>query len=218
MVRRLLSIILFLATQSVLAQVEWTEGWYVGGGPSVTSVFVVEQFDFGEFSERGDTDSGFVLNGGYRISRHFAVEAGYIEGGSPEFQSRLENLSNPNGLFSVQAEQDTTAIAASAVAILPFFRRWEVYMKAGIAFWEASSAQVLTPFSGGTPIIRQVDDDDIDFMMAVGLGASFGNQWFSRLEYLAFRTDDELLALGPGREARFDLLSLELHRRFGSGK
>lgn len=216
--RRMLAVVVLLAAQCAIAQAQWSGGWYVGGGLSDNNVFAVEQFDFGEISDRGNSDTGFVLNGGYRISRHFAAEVGYVEGGEPEFHSRAENLDNPDGLFAVQAKQETTALTAGGVAILPFLNRWEVYMKAGVAFWDATSSQVLTAVPAGTPIVRQVDDDNVDFMMAIGVGVSFGKQWHTRLEYLAFRTDDELLALGPNREARFDLFSLELHRRFGSAE
>ncbi len=90
------------------------------------------------------------------------------------------------------------------------------YLGGGI--WEATSDQVLVPLSGGAAIVRQVDSDGTDFMLGIGAGVNIGKNLHARLEYQAFRTDDELLSAGPGQEARFDLVSLELHWRFGSSR
>ena len=56
------------------------KGWYLGAGGAVTNVFA--QLDVGLIgsAERGRSDTGFVINGGYRFMRFLAVEVGYLEG------------------------------------------------------------------------------------------------------------------------------------------
>lgn len=189
-------------------------GWYAGGGLSINNVFSATDEGIYGSSQRGSAATGFVVNAGYRWHRNLAVEFGYLNGGEPDFDTVAVDPAGLTGLYAVDVRQETTALEASIVAILPLRNIWELYMKGGIALWDASSAQVLTPLSGGNSISRQVDADGTDFMLGIGAGIDIGDKLHARLEYQAFRTSDELLAASSDREARFDVFSLELHWRF----
>ncbi|MDJ0927199.1 MAG: outer membrane beta-barrel protein [Gammaproteobacteria bacterium] len=204
-----------LAAAPIHAQSVDPGGWYLGGGLGITNVFANEDDSFYGSSDRGSSDTGFLINGGYRFNRYFAVEAGYLDGGTPSFSSDAVLLSDPAGVFNTNVEQELTAFKAVAVGILPFLNIWELYLEGGAAFWDATSSQVLTPVIGGTPILRIVDDDGVDFLLGLGVGVSITPALHARLGYVAFRTDDKLLALDSKREARFDSFNLELHWRFG---
>jgi hypothetical protein len=202
------------AADNASADNEWTQGWYAGGGISVNDVSMVNSHGFWEAPDSSGIDTGFVVSGGYRWSRYIAFELGYLDGGAPEYQASAELLSNPFGLHSVDIQQETTAVEASIVGILPLWNGWEIYIKGGAAVWDASSNQVFTPVSNDPPIVRQVDASGTDLMLGIGGGVTIGNHVHVRLEYQAFSTSDELLAEQLTREARFDLVCLQLHWRF----
>ena len=183
------------------------KGWYVGGGVAATNVFANRDIGLSAVSERGSGDTGFVINGGYRFNRYLAVEIGYLDGGEPSFQKTS----------TVNISQETEAFEATAVGLLPFLKIWEVYMKGGAAFWDASSQQTFGSMTGETAASRLIDKDGIDFLLGVGFGVTVWKKLHLRFEYQAFRTDDELLALTDDREARFDAFIAEVHWRLGKG-
>lgn len=193
-------------------------GWYIGGGPALNNVFTNEDTDYGYGnSERGSSDTGFIVNGGYRFNRYFAVEAGYLDGAEPRFQS-ISIAPDGNIIYQTDITQQTEAIEASVVGIFPFLKIWEIYAKGGIAAWDATAQQRLTPLPGfGAPAIEQtVDRDGVDLLVGVGFGVTVWRQVHLRFEVQAFRTDDELLFVeGDDREARFDSFTAEVHWRFG---
>jgi opacity protein-like surface antigen len=190
--------------------------WYVGGGPALGNVFAVESYGLSESSERGSSDLGFMLTAGYRWNRYLSLETGYLDGGAPKFDGIEAYPDATSLLYEAQIRQDTSAFLGSVVGILPFGDRWQVYVRAGVAFWDAESEQRLSPLSGADTIERRISDNGTDFMMAVGGGMDITPGWHLRLDYQAFRTGDELLALSRGREARFDAFSIQLFRRFGA--
>lgn len=190
-------------------------GWYLGGGLAVNNVFTNEDNGLYGSSERGDSDTGFIVNGGYRFNRYFAAEFGYLDGGSPRFESISVVPDEPGPVFT-DVVQQTEAWQASIVGILPFARIWEIYAKGGVAFWDATAQQVLTPLTGPPSTERQVDRDGTDFLVGIGFGVSIRKHLHLRFEAQAFRTDDDLLVVGlDDREARFDSFTAELHWRFG---
>ena len=82
------------------------KGWYLGGGYALTNVFWTEA-EYGlSQTERGDSDSGFIINGGYRFNRFLAVELGYLDGGEPTFQSVLLNDEGGFNIINIEAAQN----------------------------------------------------------------------------------------------------------------
>jgi len=210
----LIALILIPATGCLAAEDGREYGWwYLGGGISLNNVFAVSGSGLGETSERGDADTGFVLNVGYRFGPYTAVEIGYVDGGTAAFETVTTQACYGTPCL-VHARQRTTAFEANVVLLLPFRNIWELYFKAGAATWDASADQVLAPLTPGMTGSATVSADGTDLLMGIGAGVHIGQKMHARLEYHAFRTEDDLLALGPGREARFDLVSLELHWRF----
>ena len=193
------------------------QGWYLGGGYALNNVFWTEA-EYGlSQTVRGDSDSGFIINGGYRFNRFLAVELGYLDGGEPTFQSELLNNENGFNVIDIDLAQKTEAIQLSGIAVLPFLKIWEIYIKLGASFWDATSVQTLTP-RVGDPINRTVDESGTDFLLGVGAGVTVWKNLHLRFEAQAFRTKDELLGLDfetvDNLEARFDSFILEAHWRF----
>lgn len=205
-----------LAPVAPVAHAADDHSWYAGGGPALGNVFAVESYGLSETSQRGASDVGFVLTAGYRWSRYLCLEVGYLDGGSPKFDGIEPYPDATSPLFEARIRQDTSAILGSVVGILPLGQRWELYVRAGMAIWEAQSVQSLTSLTDASTIERRISTNGTDFMMAVGGGVDLTPRWHLRLDYLAFRTGDELLALSGGRDARFDAFSVQLLRRFGA--
>jgi hypothetical protein len=198
-------------------QANRVKGWYVGGGAVAANVFAATDIGLSSTSERGSSDTGFVINGGYRFNRFLAAEIGHLDGGEPSFQTIIFDPIAPNPISTVNVTQETKAFEATAVGLLPFFKIWEIYMKGGAAFWDASSQQLFTSINGGPTTTRQVDKDGVDFLLGLGFGVTVWKKLHLRFEYQAFRTDDDLLALNDDREARFDAFIAEAHWRLGKG-
>jgi len=205
------SLWLCAATDGVAGEPGALAPWYIGGGISANNVFAVESFGLSEFSERGNSDAGFVLVGGYRWSQYVDFEINYIDGGSPSFNSLITDACPGTPPCFIDVVQETNAVSAGVVGGLPFARVWKIYMKGGVAYWDATSVQVFSPLDPGPSTESRIDRSGTDFMLAVGVGLVVGERARVRLEYQAFRTEDELLNADSGQEARFDLVALALH-------
>jgi opacity protein-like surface antigen len=192
-------------------------GWYLGGGYALSNVFWTEADSSFGSSVRGSNDSGFIINGGYRLNRFLAVELGYLDGGEPTFRGEILNDTDGFNVIDINAVQKTDAIELSGIVVFPFAKIWEIYMKLGAAYWDATSTQTLTPPSG-PPIDRVIDESGTDFLLGIGAGITPWENVHVRLEVQAFRTDDKLLGLDfetvDDLEARFDAYTLEVHWRF----
>ena len=204
---------------TVLAEKSQIRGWYVGAGYALTNVFAAEEGFMSGTSERGSSDSGFIINGGYRFNRYLAAELSYVYGGEPTFDSTLLlDTDDSTELVDVSVSQKLGAFEASGLIIVPFWRYWEFYSKLGAAYWWAESKQLIKA-EGAEPVTRKVNDSDVDFMLAIGFGVTPWKNLHLRLEVQAFRTNDELLALDVDTrsdlEARFDAFILEAQWRFG---
>ena len=212
----ILAAVLFPA--AVFGDDEGIRGWYVGGGPALNNVFTNEDSDYGYgSSERGSSDTGFIVNGGYRFNRYIGLEVGYLDGGEPRFQS-ISLAPDGGAIYRTDIAQQTEAIEASVVGVFPFLKIWEIYIKGGIAAWDATAEQRLVPLAGvGAPVIEDtVERDGVDFLLGIGFGVTVWRQLHLRFEAQAFRTDDALLFVeGDAREARFDSFTAEVHWRFG---
>ncbi|MGI9328684.1 MAG: outer membrane beta-barrel protein [Pseudomonadales bacterium] len=197
-------------------------GLYLGGGYTSNNIFWTDASGYGDSSERGNSDSGFIITGGYRIGPFLAVELGYLDGGAPTFSNVLRT--NQNGIINIvniDLTQETKALQLSGLLLVPLGKRWEVYVKAGAAYWDATSVQTLRPATG-PPVVRTIDKSDVSFLLGVGVGVTTWERLHLRLEAQAFNTDDALMALDLESiydlEARFDTFALEAHWRFGDNQ
>jgi hypothetical protein len=129
------------------------------------------------------SDTGYIVSAGFRFIRYVAAEVGYLRDGNMK-----------SGQLS-------------AVFILPFMHRWEVYAKTGWSIWKAETA----------PPGNDADGDT--FFGGVGVGVTFGNHWHTRLEYQAFNLDtcSDFNPCGRPDPGSFDSILIEMHYRFGGG-
>lgn len=189
-------------------------GFYLGGGAAFTNVTASNWTSNAGSSERGDSDYGFTANGGYRFNPYFALELAYLDGGTPEF--------NDSGFDGrVDTDVDLTAYQATAIGTLPLIERWELYLKLGIAAWDADSDQILSP-AGNPQVFRRENRSGPSLLLGIGFGVMLTDHLHARLEYQSFEIDDELLALDAvntgNDDASFDAATLQLHWRFGGEK
>ncbi len=216
--RRFLMIFSLLAAAPVHAQLDDfindRPGFYAGGGLAFTNVYATSWTSATSSSESGDSDYGFIVNGGYRFNPFIAVEVGYLDGGTPDF--------NDSGFDGrVDTEVDLTAWQLSGIGTWPIAERWELYLKLGLSAWDADGDQVLTPV-GGPPVFRREDRNGPSFLIGLGLGVTLLEHLHVRLEYQSFEIDDEMLAidaLNTGNDdASFDSVTLQFHYRFSGPK
>ena len=132
-------------------------------------------------------DTGFKLYGGYRVNRHFALEAGYVDLGEVGYRGTFTGLPVTNGQI------ETSGLNLSAVGIVPIGQSFSLFGKVGLFLWESEA----TDLTGGAPFRSTADDTDVSF----GLGASFdfGRNFSLRGEWERFEvagSDSDLLSVG----------------------
>ena len=199
-------------------------GWYLGGGYASTRIGYYETYDidygyiFGD-TEYGSSDSGFIVNGGYRFNRWLAIEVGYLDGGEPTFDDNVYSYLF-QGDTEIDIAQETTAVQLSVLGILPLGKKWEIYVKGGGSFWDATSQQAIV-LPNEQIQFREIEKDGFGLLLGAGVGFSPWKNLHLRVEYQTFDTDKELVA-GDLIEKNdvdvdgvFDALTLEAHWRFG---
>ena len=204
-----------LNAQEVEVELKRMRGWYAGGGLALADTGVSESDNiYGEY-KNGSGNTGFVIDAGYRFNDYLAVELGYLDAGAPKWNDTAIFLPEVPGLFDTDVSLDISAYQASGLLIYPFFKRWEVYFKIGLSYWDAESDQVLTPVGGGSVIHRNLDDTGTDLLMGVGVGASLSQHLHLRFEYQSFFIDGDMLALNNFYDGSLDTAMLEVQYRFG---
>jgi len=144
--------------------------WYVGLG------FGQSEIDQGFFGEYGD---GFKVFGGLQLNRNVAVEAAYIDYGSPS-----ENV------FGADTKYEATAVAAWAKGLWPVFSRIDLFGKVGLAYWEVDSKSTLFGFPSST-----TSDDGIDLSWGIGTSLNYWDKLSIQLEYEDILADIDAITL-----------------------
>jgi len=146
------------------------DGFYLGGGVGEFQVDIDDFDDVDETIDRYESDDtawkAFV---GWRMNRNFAVEAAYVNLGSPEDTIAPDTT----------AEVETDGFAPYIVGTLPF-AAFELFAKAGYLIYD-TEARVTSPL--GTVV---VDDSGDDFTWSAGLGLTVFDTFNLRLEYEMF--------------------------------
>ncbi len=197
-----------------------TKGWYAGGGVGMSNVYSYTDTCYGCWadSSHGDSDFSYTFTGGYRFTPHFAVEASYLDSGTPEWDEDLVYIGDLNGTYNVDAKIDLTSYQLSVLGILPFAKIWEVYLRGGVAFWDGDSDQALRRVSDNELTTRRISESGADFLLGVGGGVTLKERWHMRLEYIYFGIDDSLLALGSWDEAYADIATFQVLYQFGRSR
>lgn len=199
---------------------ESARGWYAGGGVGISNVYSYTDTCYGCWGDAdyGENDFAYTFSAGYRFIPYLAVEAAYLDSGAVEWDQDLVFVGDLLDVFNVDAEIDMTSFQASVLGVLPFARIWEVYVRAGLTFWDAESKQVLTRVTDGGVVRRTIDESGTDFLLGVGGGVTLDDRWHIRLDYAFFGIDDSLLALGNNDEAYADIATVQLFYRLGKAR
>lgn len=124
-----------------------------------------------------DSDYGYKIFGGARVSPNLAFEAAYMDMGEATASTSISDRT-----------LGVTGLNFSVLGIWPVSKSFELFGKAGWMFWEAESKNLTTGSSA------TVDDSDMNF----GFGANFNvNETFAlraefeRFHNLSYESDAE---------------------------
>jgi len=151
-----LLVVLVAATIPVSAS---DTGFYLGAGIGQASYDILDFYPtLGDAVE--SPTPGLTIYGGYRFLKFLAVEAGYSDLGSPQWQER-----NVQG-YQERAEVSVKGWDAFVVAILPVSNVVDIYGKLGIMAWDTE----ITSFQQGDYIYSE---SSTGTDTAYGIGAGF---------------------------------------------
>jgi len=197
---------------------ETPRGFYLGAGIGSSSPSSFEGSGWYYWdTETGDSEASVIVFGGYRLNRYVAFELGYIDAEDTGFSDTLVFVPELLDIYNTDIDLDVSAAQLSVLGILPFAQIWEVYLRGGLAFWDAEAEQRLTPSFGGAPVSRNVDDDGTGILIGLGVGVTLFERFHVRLEYQTFEIEEDLLADADLDGASLDTLLLDLQYRFGRG-
>ncbi len=173
--RAVLTALLIFAAQSVRAQsTETEEGFYVGATAGVASYPSRPELII--WTTRLDTtdsdahDLSWGLTGGYRFSRHFALEAGYVDLGEGSAHL-IDFAGSPQ-----QADVRFSVRGATLAGVLLFpIRNWEPYVKMGVLFQDVDMR--LNGTQSGIPFALSSSADGIKFFWEAGVSYRFDERW-----------------------------------------
>jgi OOP family OmpA-OmpF porin len=134
-------------------------GWYIGGG--------VGQSEFGDCSGTCDTDkNAYKVFAGYRLSRHLALEAGYVDLGKFTVASGAS-----------LAETKPRGVAGHVVGLWPLSERISILGRLGLIYGDSK-------VTGSEPA-----RNDRGTQVAWGLGAQYevGREFIVRLDWDRYR-------------------------------
>lgn len=155
-------------------------GFYAGAGLGQMNTEVDDvlglDYDFDE------DDVGFKVFGGYQFFPWLGVEGAYLDGGSP-------SIKESRGDETLKLGIDVWSLVASAVFALPVGERFELFVKPGIAYWDASTS---LGFSSPTfsDSFRE-NDSGSAFFLGAGAGFEVTENFGLRLEYEWFEVAPE---------------------------
>ena len=186
-------------------------GPYVGGNigrtraqfdtPARLDAFVGPGYSINSASG-DDRDTGGKLYGGYRLSRNFAVEAGYFDLG------RFDYLYNTTPAGSLNGNLRVRGLNLDLVGILPVSDRFSVFGRAGAAYTQARSS---FGSSGGVPLASSRNEKDTNLKLGVGVQYAFSDRLSVRAELERYRVKDAVRSGG-----RIDMASVGLVYSFGA--
>lgn len=193
-----------LLAPSMAAAVE--RGFYVGGfyGQS-ESGYSKEPFDeisrgvYGEFPTFGmsssieNEDSSYGFFGGYRLFRHLAIEAGYVDLGEAVYRESTtvafpgDPEADPPELpadvpFSQKYTVRSRGLSISALGILPLSYRTELFARGGILYTNNKVSSTLSDDFVTVPLF-DVSESNLSWVVGAGAGMTFAEVYTVRLEY-----------------------------------
>jgi opacity protein-like surface antigen len=216
---RYLAAVLILSPLGAGAQSEPSDpvqGFYAGAGIGDAEPTSWDTDYWYSDIDSGDSDTSLSVFAGYRFNRYLAAEVGWFEGGTMGWDQTLVYVPDLLDVYNTDVDLEVTAVNASAIGILPFARIWEVYLRGGLAYYDADAQQRLTPSFGGVTVERGVDDSSVDLLFGFGVGVTLFERAHVRLEFQSFFIDEDLLAVEEDT-ASVDTILLDVQYRFGNG-
>jgi hypothetical protein len=169
----IIAALIWLPTASKAA--ENSSGWYAGAdlGQARLSVEGLHIIGGQELS-----DTALSAHGGYRFSRHLALEGSFADLG--DFRYTADTCAEACIPEEAQTrfQHAVTRLDLSVVAAAPLGQRWQVYARAGF-----TSTRVETVARNLVGASRSSHGRDASPIYGVGLRASVGGQWSMRLQW-----------------------------------
>lgn len=166
------------------------EGWYSGiAAGHVKSGANASDFRQAIENEGGtnvvasvdNTDVGWKIFGGYKLSRHLAVEGAYVNFGEQQASATYDTLPG----VRVDATTELDAFQLALVASLPVTGRLALFAKLGGYFWRADSTASTTLAS------ISEEDDGKDVMFGLGASLKLADEISLRIEWERYDSDDD---------------------------
>lgn len=185
--------LLLLGSHAALAQVpERPERLYLGvgvGAAEIHSGITNGLITSGTVDGKDDGTKAFV---GFRLGRHVAIEAGWVDLGDVRYSGSSGAVPVTGGRIGV------SGLNGSVVGLIPLGSNIELFGKVGAISWEADASDQ----RAGVPFARNTDGTDL----SAGLGANF---YFAR--HVGLRVEAERFELDNDNA---DLVSANLLVRF----
>lgn len=170
----------------------FADDWYLGA--SVGSSNYGSKLVGGSMS----TASGYDLLAGYRLSPHWALEAGYLDMGSVDYSNAFFGVDL--NTFS-QISVDTKGFALSMVGTIPFGDTWSGFVTVGAA---DSRTQVTTTSESVSPTLgthsssTSESASKVALDYGVGVQADTGGAWVFRLGWRRLNNVGKTDSTGTG--------------------
>lgn len=217
-----------LFATSARAEGFWDYGWhglYLGGGGSYSTVSVqVDEGCYDDYCwwgdyydyEEGDGSTSYAVHAGYRFNAFIAAEVNYFDTSTIRWDQNFVYMPEFDGYYNNHVNFKAQVTELSALGILPFAERWEVYFRLGAGLWDAESEQRLDDPFGDAVITRNVDDDGTGWLLGLGIGVTLAEAWHLRLDLQTLTIDGD--ALNTREDSSIDSALLEVQYRFGASR
>lgn len=148
------------------------QGFYAGVGVGELSVDFSGDID-GTLFSFDDGDTAFRLFGGWQFNEYFALEGGYVDGGTASETFTIDGV-------DVDFDVEVTGFDVLLKGILPLSESFHAFAEAGMIFWDAD----LSATSGG--LTESESDSGEDLAYGAGFGFNMGDNAAVRLEYVFY--------------------------------
>lgn len=192
-------------------------GPYAGLGMTYSNVYAYSDTCFGCYGEAdyGSGSTGFAATAGYRFMPYLGVELAYADQGTPKWSQSGAVLEEPSGFYDVSTDMELSSLQATVLGVLPFGNKWEVYLRAGAAFWEGKGNQSLV---GNSVVTREVERDGNSFVLGGGGGVTLADHWHVNLDYVYYSISDDLMPTDIANDAYTDVLTVQILYRFSGAR
>ncbi len=128
-------------------------------------------------SDVDEEDVAFKVYGGYRFNQHFAIEGGYVNLGSSQYDATFTG-------GSAEVDWKSHGIFVEAVGFLPLSDAFSLLGKGGVYFSE-NEVDVSASGPGGNAV-SSVDDNEVNLVLGLGAEYAFNDSFAMRAEWERF--------------------------------